>query len=110
MNDTDTDSTSMLVLMMAMQSAAPGTGMGSNMLLPLLLMDDSSSNESLMFYMMMFGAGNNGDCNKATVELPAQIVQSAVVAPAAPQQPVVIYQQPPANYRTGQYANYQFFG
>jgi hypothetical protein len=75
-------------------------------------MDDSGSNESLMFYMMMFGAGNSGSCNKASVELPAQIVQPAVVqpAPAAPQQPLVIYQQQPANYRTGQYANYQYFG
>ena len=77
------------------------------MLLPLLLMDDSGSNESLMFYMMMFGAGNSGSCNKASVEFPAQIVQPA---PAAPQQPLVIYQQQPANYRTGQYVNYQYFG
>jgi hypothetical protein len=60
-----------------------------------------------MFYMMMFGAGNNGGCNKASVTLPAQIVQPAL---AAPQQPVVIYQQQPANYRTGQYANYPYFG
>jgi len=110
MNDTETDSSSMLVLMMAMQSAAPGSGMGSNMLLPLMLMDDSGSNEDLMFYMMMFGGGNTGSCNKGTVELPQQIVQPVVVAPAAQQQPLVIYQQQPANYRNGQYANYQYFG
>jgi len=111
MNDTDTDSSQMLVLMMAMQSAAPETGMGSNMLLPLLLMDDSGNdnNESILFYMMMFGAGNNGGCNKASVELPQQIVRPIVSQPAAPQQPVVVYQQPPTNYRSGQ-QNYQFFG
>ena len=50
----------MLVLMMAMQSQAPGTTMGTNVMLPLLLMSDESadSNESLMFFMMM----NNGPC------------------------------------------------
>ena len=38
---------------MAMQSQAPNTQMGPNMMLPLLLMDDSSDNQDLIFYMMM---------------------------------------------------------
>ena len=38
---------------MAMQSQAPNTGMGPDILLPLLLMEDSSDNQNLMFYMMM---------------------------------------------------------
>lgn len=50
----------MMVLMMAMQSQAPGTAMGADMMLPLMLMDDSSDNESLIFFMMM--SQNQGDC------------------------------------------------
>ena len=40
-------------MMMSMQSQAPNTQMGPDMMLPMLLMDDSSDNESLIFYMMM---------------------------------------------------------
>ena len=43
----------MMVMMMAMQSQAPNTQMGPNMMLPMLLMEDDSNNENLMFYMMM---------------------------------------------------------
>lgn len=43
----------MMIMMMAMQSQAPETAMGPNMLLPLMLMDDDSDNENLLFYMMM---------------------------------------------------------
>ena len=57
---TDGVDVDMLVLLMAMQSQAPGTTMGTNVMLPLLLMSDDSadSNESLMFFMMM----NKGPC------------------------------------------------
>ena len=43
----------MMVMMMTMQSQAPNTQMGPNMMLPLLLMDDTADNENLIFYMMM---------------------------------------------------------
>ena len=43
-----------------MQSQAPDSQMGPNMMLPLLLMDDSSDNQNLMFYMMM--SGNKQAC------------------------------------------------
>ena len=43
----------MLVLMMAMQSQAPNSAFGTDMMLPLLLMDDSGDNEMLLFFMMM---------------------------------------------------------
>ena len=43
----------MLVLLMAMQSQAPGTAMGANSMLPLMMMDSESSNENLIFFMMM---------------------------------------------------------
>ena len=36
-----------------MQSQAPGSGFGSDMILPMLLMDSDSTNEDLMFFMMM---------------------------------------------------------
>ena len=39
--------------MMAMQSQAPGSGFGPDMILPMLLMDSKSTNEDLMFFMMM---------------------------------------------------------
>jgi hypothetical protein len=42
----------LMVMMMAMQSQAPNTNMGSNIMLPLLLMDDEKDNQNLMFYMM----------------------------------------------------------
>merc|ERR1712150_181933 len=49
----DSDSMDLLVLMMAMQSQAPNSAFGTDMMLPLLLMDDSGDNETLLFFMMM---------------------------------------------------------
>ena len=49
----------MLVIMMAMQSQAPGSAMGSNAMLPLMLMDSEGNNEDLIFFMMMM---NNQQC------------------------------------------------
>lgn len=43
----------LLVLMMAMQSQAPNSAFGTDIMLPLLLMEDSSDNEALLFFMMM---------------------------------------------------------
>ena len=64
--------------MMAMQSQAPNSQMGPNMMLPLLLMDDSSNNENLMFYMMM--SQQKPNCEPIPVpEVP--------VVPVVPEQP-----------------------
>merc|ERR1711963_798713 len=41
---TDDNDMDLLVLMMAMQSQAPGSAMGANAMLPLLLMDEGSDN------------------------------------------------------------------
>merc|ERR1711956_207402 len=58
-DDSETDM-DMLVLMMAMQSQAPGSAMGSNAMLPLLMMNEGSDNnqELIMFMFMM----NNQHC------------------------------------------------
>ena len=79
----DSGSIDMLVLMMAMQSQAPGSAFGTDMMLPLLLMDDDSDNETLMFFMMM----NQGKtrCEPALV----------YVQPAAP-----VYVQPEPEVQT----------
>jgi len=66
-SDSDMDSTNLMVTMMAMQSQAPNTRMGPNMMLPLLLMDDNSDNEKLMFYMMM-SQNKPASCEPTSVE------------------------------------------
>ena len=43
----------MLVLLTAMQSQAPGSAMGANSMMPLLMMDSSSSNTELIMFMSM---------------------------------------------------------
>ena len=43
----------MLVILMAMQSQSPGSAMGANAMLPLLMMDSESDNQDLIFFMMM---------------------------------------------------------
>jgi hypothetical protein len=61
LDDVDCEKTqkNMMVMMMSMQSQAPNTQMGPNMMLPMLLMNNDSSNENLMFYMMM---SQNNQC------------------------------------------------
>ena len=54
--ETDLD---MLVLLTAMQSQAPGTAMGANSMMPLLMMDSSSNNQELLMFMSMM---NNQQC------------------------------------------------
>ena len=49
----------MLVILMAMQSQSPGSAMGSNAMLPLLMMDSEGDNQSLLFFMMM---NSNQNC------------------------------------------------
>jgi len=49
----------MLVILMAMQSQAPGSSMGSNSMLPLLMMDQEGDNQTLLFFMMM---NSNQNC------------------------------------------------
>ena len=56
----------MMILLMAMQSNAPSTTMGPDMMLPLLLMDDTSNNEDLIFFMMM--SQNMPQCVQPRVE------------------------------------------
>ena len=70
--DNDDSQSDMLVLMMAMQSQAPGSAFGTDMMLPLLLMDDSGDNETLLFFMMM----NQGKtkCEPAYVPAPEPVV------------------------------------
>ena len=53
-NGSDLDS-DMLVLLLSMQSQAPGTSMGPDKMLPLLLMDESADNQDLIVLMMMLG-------------------------------------------------------
>ena len=60
--DSDDDSgfdMSMLVLLTAMQSQAPGSAMGANAMMPLLMMDGSGSNQELIMFMSMM---NNQQC------------------------------------------------
>ena len=57
--------------MMAMQSQAPNSGFGSNMVLPMLLMDSDSNNENLLFFMMM---SQNTQCLPVDpIEIPVQV-------------------------------------
>ena len=49
----------MLVILMAMQSQAPGSSMGANSMLPLLMMDQEGDNQTLLFFMMM---NSNQNC------------------------------------------------
>ena len=78
-NDTECEKKqkNMMVMMMSMQSQAPNTQMGPNMMLPMLLMDDNSSNENLMFYMMM--SQGKPDCqvvaNPVEVFKPVEVAQ-----------------------------------
>ena len=56
---TDEGDSDMLFILMAMQSQAPGSSMGSNTMLPLLLMDSESDNSELIMFMAMM---NNQNC------------------------------------------------
>ena len=55
-DDTDVD---MLVILTAMQSQAPGSAMGANAMMPLLMMDSGSNNQELLMFMSMM---NNQQC------------------------------------------------
>ena len=49
----------MLFVLLAMQSQSPGSAMGSNTMLPLILMDSESDNSELIMFMAMM---NNQNC------------------------------------------------
>ena len=49
----------MLFILLAMQSQAPGSSMGSQAMLPLLMMDSDSNNQELIMFMAMM---NNKNC------------------------------------------------
>ena len=52
--------TDMLFILLAMQSQAPGSSMGSQAILPLLMMDSDGSNQELIMFMSMM---NNQNCH-----------------------------------------------
>ena len=54
-DDSETD-LDMLVLLTAMQSQAPGSAMGAQSMMPLLMMDSSGSNQELIMFMAMMGS------------------------------------------------------
>ena len=57
--DGDEGDSDMLFILLAMQSQSPGSSMGSQAMLPLLMMSsDSNNNELIMFMAMM----NNQNC------------------------------------------------
>ena len=66
-DDTDGDN-DMLFILLAMQSQAPGSSMGSNAMLPLLLMDSKSDNSELIMFMAMM---NNQNCHPIAPGIPA---------------------------------------
>ena len=57
-NEDEGDS-DMLFVLLAMQSQSPGSAMGSNTMLPLILMDSESDNSELIMFMAMM---NNQNC------------------------------------------------
>ena len=57
--DGDEGDNDMLFILLAMQSQAPGSSMGSQAMLPLLMMDSDSSNQELIMFMSMM---NNQNC------------------------------------------------
>ena len=70
----------MMVMMMSMQSQAPNTQMGPNMMLPMLLMNDDSNNENIMMYMMM--SMGKPECKTAVVFEEPIFVPALVINPA----------------------------
>ena len=69
----------LMVVMMAMQSQAPDTGMGPNMMLPMMLMDKGSNNEDLIFFMMM--NDNKPKCEDVSIYSDPRIVVESVLKP-----------------------------
>ena len=57
--DGDESDEDMLFILLAMQSQAPGSSMGSQAMLPLLMMDSDSNNQELVMLMAMM---NNQNC------------------------------------------------
>ena len=78
--DGDNEQKNLMVMMMAMQSQAPNTQMGSDMILPMLLMNDDSNNENLMMYMMM--SMGKPECKTAVVFEEPIFVPALVINPA----------------------------
>lgn len=67
--------------MMAMQANAPGSPMGSDQILPLLMMKDGSDNEELIIFMSMMGQLDScGSNTKVTESLPVNVEKSFLEA------------------------------
>ena len=78
--DGDEGDNDMLFILLAMQSQAPGSSMGSQAMLPLLMMDSDSNNQQLIMFMSMM---NNQNC--AVVTPVVGPINPVIIEDAAPE-------------------------
>ena len=78
--DGDEGDEDMLFILLAMQSQAPGSSMGSQAMLPLLMMDSDSNNQQLIMFMSMM---NNQNC--AVVTPVVGPINPVIIEDAAPE-------------------------